>query len=724
MQADPPLASDLETSLWSIASDLPGRLRILSGDLLHSPLLRSHCRQVLGSCHWLDHFRINAIAGSLCITYPRDRRGELEALLDQALNLSNVDQAFAAFLVPRFDGQRIRGRLTHAAACLALIGLEGSLALPMAVMAPLAAVLLWPVLRQVARELRQRELSLESVELSFSSLMVQQGFSAEALLDLAIDDAVNLAQSAVASDALQLDTDHLLARLGDRVSLRVITPAGEAAALSLRSVSAGQVIQLQRGETTFVAARLVCGALIVVNRLANGDWRPRQVTVGDVLGAGGLILNGEAVARVEHGFDADPAYALLHAHSNSRPVEQGRDGEPWVDRYKRLAPPLQLGLSGGFLAIGSVDGALATLQFNALSDWDEQRVASELTAIADLRLHRLQTRSGPALKIIGGLRHLLISRSCLEGMGGSVWRETLVGDSPEQGSLLALLAGLQAWICGHEGPELWFSPEREVENPVAVSHVAWAPLQEGWRITGEDGRRWLVRERHEESSASDAPAGFALEVWRDDLMLGWLVLRCEPDRRWLQSCRQLRALGIEIHLIGAEGAGPLAELAAALEVEETHVHTTATPMERWQVVERLQQGGERVGYLGAVFQDLSAMERADVSIGLDVDASSRHVASLCDLALSRDILWLPRLVRISRGLEQTSRQNFALVVTSQLAATLATAVGWIAPLQMVLLADVPRLLAELNNLLSLQASGRPAASRLSGEASQQGALRM
>jgi hypothetical protein len=707
MQAALPFTSDLDSGRWSIASHLPGRLRIRSRDLIHSPPLRSHCRQVLANCHWLAHFRINAIAGSLCITYPRDRCDEVEALLEQALRLSDVDQAFAAFLVPRFDAERIRARLTHAAACLVLIGLEGSLALPAAVMAPLAVMLFWPMLRRVARELRQKELSLELVELSFSSLMVQQGFSAEALLDLAIDDAVTLAQSAVAADALQLDTDHLLARLGDGVSLRMLTPGGEAEPVLLRHVTAGQVIQLQRGDTTFVETCLLSGALIVVNRFLNGDWRPRQVTAGEAVEAGALILNGEAQARVEHGFERDPAYALLHAHTISRSMENDRHGETWVDRYQRLMPPLQLGMSGGFLAFGSVDAALATLQFNALGDWQEQKLASQLTAIADLRLHRLRTRRGAALESLGSLRHLLISRSCLEGMGGSLWRETLVSDHVDPGSLLALLAGVEAWICGHLGPELWFSPEQQVETPVAVGHVAWGPLQEGWRITGEDGRCWMVRQRPAANPAGDGSDEFGLEVWRDGMMLGWLVLCCQPDCRWLQICRQLRELGIQIHLIGAEGAGPLHDLATALDVDETHTHTAATPMERWQIVEQLQQRGERVGYLGSVFQDLSAMEQADVSIGLDLDESNRHVASLCDLALSRDILWLPRLIRISRGLRQTSRQNFALVGSSQLAASLATAAGWIAPLEMVLLSDIPRLLAEFNNLLTLKASGRP-----------------
>lgn len=706
MATVPSPTRELDPAPWSIASDLPGRLRIRSRDLLDSPGLRHHCRQVLRSCHWLEDVRLNAVAGSVCIRYPVDRRGELEALLEQALRDSPVDDAMEALLVPGFGGQRVRGTLRHAAACLALIGLEASLGLPTVVVGGLTAVLLWPVLRQVLQELKRRELSLESLELTFSGLMVQQGYAAETLLDLAIGDAVAVVQSRVESEGLQREAGHLLERLGDCIQLSVITTAGGSEPLALRMVSTGQVIRLQRGETTVLSACLLEGSLVVVNRWLDGDWRPRQLQAGDRVEAGALILNGTAEAQVADGFAHDPAYALLHTHRASLPAATEGDRAGWSDRYKRVMPPLQLGLSAACLAAGSVDAALATLQFNALSDWEEQKLASELTAIADLRLHRLQSRSGPALQALGDLRHLVISRSCLEGMGGTVWRERRARGRTAPGTLLALLGGIQAWLCGDGGPELWFDPEQQGVDPVAIRCMTLGPLQEGWEITAEDGHRWRVRERQEAAGAGEASPGFALDVWREEVLLGQLVLRCEPERRWREMGQQLRALGIEVHLIGAEGAGPLQAVAEALGVDTAHSHKAATDLERWQVVKGLQDGGQRVGYLGSVLQDLPALEQADVSLGLNSEASS-HVASLCDLALAQDILWLPRLIRISRGLRQTARQNFALVGSSQLAASLATAVGWIAPLQMVLLSDIPLLLAELNNLRTLKASGQP-----------------
>ena len=49
----------------SLVSDLPGRIRLRSEQLVDSADLRRHCRLTLYSCLWLESFRINPLSGSL-----------------------------------------------------------------------------------------------------------------------------------------------------------------------------------------------------------------------------------------------------------------------------------------------------------------------------------------------------------------------------------------------------------------------------------------------------------------------------------------------------------------------------------------------------------------------------------------------------------------------------------------------------------------------------------
>jgi hypothetical protein len=702
--ASPAAVAEAATGMtWTVASDLPGRLRVRSEDLVASPLLRHHCKLVLTSCHWLVQFRINPLAGSLCVGYPQHRRHELLALLEQALRLNTADDGLAPLPPAPFSGARVRRTLVHGAACLALISFESVLAVPTVVMVGFSSVLLLPLAREVLHQLRRRQLTVESLELSFSGLLVSQGLTGEALLDLAIGDAVAVAQSAVERDDLDLNADHVLQRLGERVSLKSVDDSGQTLSVLLRDVELGLTIRIERREHCLLSARLLNGELIVVNRLVDGDWRPQRLRQGDLLEPGALVIFGEAEARIEHCIHTDPAYSLLREHS-AKAKHDPTGAELWVHRYKRVMPPLLLSLGGVLLSVGSTDAALASFQFNPLSDWEEQKLASQFTTIADLNFHKLRIRKPASIEDIGKIRHLVISRSCLDRIGGIQVREQIHDPArTPTGSLVQLLAGIQHWICGNDGAALWSTQLQKVADPVVVEHVDIRQLHEGWSITAADGRCWQLRQQAMDPDKRCHTHLNPLEVWQDETLLGIVDLLSEPDQHWQATCQTLRELGIEIHLITAEEVERLDEIAGPLGIDQDHCHGSFTAVDRLALVRRLQQSGQGVGYVGYVLHDLPALAQADVSLGLDVDDDSRYLSTICDLSLGSDALWLPRLIKISRSMQRACDQNFSLLGASQLLASLATAAGWIAPLQTVLLSDIPLLLAELNNLLALQA---------------------
>ena len=701
--ASPAAAAEAATARgWTVASDLPGRLRVRSEHLVGSPLLRHHCKLLLTSCHWLLQFRINGLAGSVCITYPQHRQRDLHAVLDQALSLATADDDLTPLPPAPFTNARSRRTLVHGAACLALISLESVVAVPALMMVGLSSVLLLPLAREVLGQLQRRRLTVETLELSFSGVLVSQGLTAEALLDLAIGDAVDVAQGAVARDAMDLDADHVLQRLGERVNLKTIDADGLPQQGLLKDVEEGITIRIDRREHCLLSARLINGDLIVVNRLVDGDWRPQRLLPGDLLEPGALVISGVAEARIEHCIHTDPAYSLLREHA-AREQQLPNGAERFVHRYKQVMPPLLLGLGGALLSIGSTEAALASFQFNPLSDWEEQKLASQLTTIADLNLHQLRIRKAAAIEDIGKIRHLVISRSCLDRIGGIQVREQIHTPSETAaGSLVQLLAGIQHWICGNDGAAMWSQQLQRVADPVAVDHVEIRHLLEGWTIHAIDGRSWQLRQQSKVPGEHCHTHLNPLEIWQDDRLLGTVDLISEPDQHWRETCQSLRELGLEIHLVSAEEVERLDEMATALNIDKPHLYGSCSASDRLELVRRFQQQGETVGYVGYVLNDLPALAQSDVSIGLDVDDDSRYLANLCDLSLGSDALWLPRLISISRRMHRACNQNFGLLGATQLISSLATAAGLIAPLQTVLLGDIPLLLAELNNLLALQ----------------------
>jgi hypothetical protein len=698
-----PLPGEHQGPSWEVASDLPGRIRIRSRSLIDSPLLRQHCLLVLGSCHWLGHVRINGLAGSVCIAYPRHRRRDLSTVLAEALTLASVNDGLGLQGPRPFSAPRVRRTLAHGLGCMALLSLEGVVAIPSVAMGLVTVSLLWPLLREVVQQWRRRQLTVESLELSFSAVLVSQGLAAEALLDLAINDATEIAQSAVEAEDLELDSDQLLQRLGAGVNLTTLSAAGELRQLPLREVEVGMPILLNATQHCFLSARIERGELTVVNRLVDGDWRPRRLSRGDVLEPGALVIAGQAEGRILTCMRSDPAYALLHGRSGSLELERSAV-EAWLSRYKRVMPPLLLSLGGLFLAQGSVERSLAAFQFNPVSDWENSSLASELTAIADLQLHRLRIRRPDALSSIGKIRHLVLSRSCLDRIGGIRLREQHqnTGTAPH-GFLVQLLAGVQRWICGVEGTPIWSEQLLKVADPVAIRHVQIGNLLEGWQIEAEDGRRWRLIEEPQAAGLARQSHLDPLQIWQGDTLVGKVDVLIEPDRHWIEACEALRSMGITIHLVSSEPQQRLSDVAEPLGIAPAQVHGCFDASQRLDLVQQLQQHGQGVGFVGYVLHDLPALAQADVSIGLDVDDDSRYLSRICDLSLGSDALWLPRMIRISQALQRARTQNFGLLGGSQLLSSLATAAGLISPLQTVLLADIPLLLAELNNIWALQA---------------------
>ena len=692
------LSPEHRSGSWLIVSDLPGRLRIRQRALIDSASLRRHCLSVLGGCHWLHGVRLNRLAGSLCLTYPRERREEVSALLARALQLSPLEESLAAAAQPGLVHGQLKRTLVHAGACLGLLALEAVAAIPAVVMGGATALLLWPLLLEVVPQLRRRQLTMDGLELSFSGLMVQQGLAAEALVDLALGDGVRAVQSSVDSNALRLDRDHLLDRLGRTVELEAVTPDGSPRMLLLLEAEVGMTIRLRQQQQCFLSARLISGELLIMRRMVDGDWLPQRLSSGDEIEAGSLILSGDATALIEHGIASDPAYALLREH-HARPEASVAADERWIADCKRLMPPVLLGLGGVLLSLGANEQALAALQFNPINDWERHRLAARITAIADLRLQKLTIRHPQAIERLGMIDHLLIKLTSLDRLSGlRVDERIAAGSQLPSGSLLQVLAGVQSWFRGRGGSLIWSCQLEQQAQPVVVRSITVNDLREGWLIEAEEGRRWTLRLVTAGVPDLQPAPDLALEVRENGNLLGWLALVRQTTQHWLETCTQLRELGVTLHLISGHPVEQLDADAEMLGISREHRHGSCSAGERLALVEQLQQQGETVGYLGYVLRDLPALAQADVSIGLEVDDDDRGLSIICDLSLSTESQWLPRLIRISRDLNRTRQQNLGLLAASQLASSLATAAGLIAPLQMVLLTDLPLLLAELNHL--------------------------
>ena len=670
---------------WQIRSELPGRLRLHCPTLERSEALRRHCRTVLTGCHWLQGFRINAVAGSLSLLFPVQRRAAIDALLELALKLP---QGFTSLpTLTRRDERRQRS-LRHGAICAALLGVDWLVGLPLLAIQAGTALLMLPLVVELLRQLgRTRRLPVEALNLGFSAVLLQQGLPREALTDLAFDDGSELLQALNHTEIGAADYRSLLKRLADQMQVRIAGVDGATRALG--SVREGERITLGSRDPVMLRCRLEQGSLVVINRQLTGDWHPRAYHPGDELELGCLVVAGAAELVVLQAFADDPLFQLPPTRTETSGERRRGSGlEASLQSSKRLINPVLFGLGSWWALTGASERALAAFQFNPINDWQTSQDANRLAAVTELRLHGINIANPDALRDVGQLQRLLVSRSCAERLKPVQLREELAADSDlAHGELVRILAGLQGWLVEDGTVPIWNPQLENVVDPIAVARFELHDLNdEGWQLELNDGRQLqIVRDsRHQRSTRSRGVEVEPLEFRQNERCLGWVVLERHANPAWLSVCDDLKQLGISVEVVG---------------------HPVADPDDAWQRLERVehyQNQGELVGYLGDVIHDIPALERADVAIGLDFDEAGLLTHRLCDVSLNRDPLWLPRLIVLSRRLHSTAQSNAAMIGLTHLVSSVATAGLAISPLQTVLLADVPLLLAELRNLNSFQ----------------------
>ena len=712
-------------SPYVVLSDLPGRLRIGSERLNQCPDLRRHCFLILSRCYWLDHLRINALAGSVCLHFQEHRRDLLPALLLEALTLPLVDQDAERLLealveTPNSLSPVLTRILGHGGTCALLFLAELLLPVPGILVGTATAAMLLPVSRKAWKGLQQRrELPQELLELGFSSLMISQGLSSETLVHLTFTDVTAALQNVAAVDgtesaAIGNGTSGVtryfrdpFSQMGQQTILQLSSPRPGPRALV--DVRAGDRFEGLPRSYVFLQSRITSGEIAVLTRLVNGNYFPHVLGPGDHVAPGTFVIRGSAELEVLLPMQEHVSYGLPQDLEVLQSRTLTNRFEIRLEAVRKVLLPFSLAFGSYWFATGASHRAIGALQFNPISDWKTSQTASRLTAMAQLKLHGLRIKKPSALPLLGQVQDLVISRSCMDSMGGmEVRAHAAAGLAEGETFLESLLAGTQAFLTTHVGLSLLSNQLLFQAEPLEVQGVHLAPQGGGWDVSLANGRSIQLREvLLSQKHISGAHDKF-LEVRDGDQLLGHLELFSCPQTRWTILCSTLQQMGVRIHLVGAESQASMESLVGQLELHESMatLQGECFAEQRFNLVQQLQAQGSVVAYVGYTVADMQALAQADVSLGVDIDDESLFIESLCDVLLGTDILWIARIIALGRRLESTANSNFALIGSTHLISVFATIAGWINPLQTLLLSDLPLCLAEIRNLTTL--SARPA----------------
>jgi hypothetical protein len=696
---------------WSLRSTLPGRVRLVCPDLIESPLLRHHCAITLTHCHWIKSFRINIINGSLVLVYPQHRHKDLDQLLENSLTIPGVeDQHLLALAKLRDHHWRPSPASTratrHGLNFGSLLLAEVILPIPAIVMIGGTFLALLPLAEEIWHHWKHKhQLPPEALELAFSGILLGQGHAGETLLDLILGDSTDAIAGMTAGESeLHAKPREFFDHISRAISLEMADE--EKTTRLLKDVRLGDRYHANVHSHVFLPSIVAEGEIIVINRLFDGDWRPQRIGPKDTVYPGALIIKGHAILEARKELKDHTYY--IQAINTERPEPHRLKAEERLDKINQALTPLLLGAGAVMCGLGAAEKAIGLLQFTPINSWKSTKTSSRLTAISSLSLQGVHINNADALIALGKARHVVISRSCLDRIGGIKVREHIHPESTlKKGDLLRILAGIQNYLLETDEIRIWSDQLNAIPNPAKVEDINIGNLLcEGWQVSMEDGRQLTIHEQEQPPTHVPQTHLDPLEIKENGKVLGHIELITNPSKSWIGVCETLEQLGVQVHIVGRDSYSRMLEIVRPLGIRhETHLHGSFDPSDRLELVRNLQREGEGVIYMGYLLCDMPALTVADVSINIDINVDSAVAGSICDVDLGTDAHWLPRVIQLSRRIEKTEQSNFTMIAGSSLLTGIAATAAWIAPLPTVLLANIPIILAELRNIYAMNSHG-------------------
>jgi cation transport ATPase len=695
---------------WIVRSALPGRLRLVSDDLRDNPACGASLQRLAAHHPQVAQARLNLRAGSLVlerIGVGVWQRAAVQSLLDQ-LGSPQQQATLATWPEPSLVSPP-RGPLLR-------LSLAGLLALAQASLAPawmlpigllLLPPLLLPLLRQCLRPEERGSLPRETLDLIWYVSLMARGQLDTLATQLAMDNGGEILRGPIRQAGRS--SENLSAELR-RWMDQVHFPLAEASSppRALAALQRGDRIRLGPGDVVPLEAQALSGEAVISKQLLDGDPLPLAVVAGDALPVGMLVLQGELIVQLQQELAEQPLYQqLLQLNPHDAPSE----GIERARQLHRQLVPIQLGGAMVALLLGRPHEAAALVQFDPMNDWQLSASVAYRGARSLCTGWGVRLLNATALDRLSHCRTLVIAETALcAGIERQLCEVVSLDARYDVDALVEIAAGFRRFL---QPQSIALLPLQDWMEARQLRPRAVEDLQPhgSLGLSGRlDGQSLLIGDGDLLDSLGLArPPQLArqgglhwLFVVVERQLVGGLLFRDQLDRQVSRSLRRLRRHGWRLHLVSTWHGEMLQGLARQLRLPAAAVHPSLDLQQRLEWIRQFDRSQGTVAYLGASLLDSGAFAAADIALAVS-DGSPSLPFELADLVLPAGRLdRLVDCVTIARLTGLQARQNFYLTLLPHGAALLLSLVVRLDPLIAVLLADLPMLLAEFNNLKTYQ----------------------
>ena len=487
----------------------------------------------------------------------------------------------------------------------------------------------------------------------------------------------------------------------------------------LEKIARGDVVVVHTGDAVPVDGHIIDGLAMIDQHALTGESTPAEKGLGDRVYASTILVAGKIFVSVEQAGNETATAKIsqiLNDTAGYKLTSQNK-GEKLADRA--VLPTIAIsGIAystlGPFASVAVLNSDLGT----------GIRMAAPLAMLSSLSLcaqKGILVKDGRALELMNEIDTVLFDKT-----------GTLTRERPEVGDIVT--------AHGHSEEDILLyaaAAERKFHHPIALAILHKAeemglalPKTEeteykvGYGISvGVNGhlvrvgsRRFMEMEGIEIPGSIDEKLKSVHEdgdtmvmVAIDDRLGGALELRAALRPEVKDIIAGLRARGIQhLAIISGDHEAPTKKLAEELGMDRYFAQVL--PADKADYVEKLQQEGRKVCFVGDGINDSIALKKANVSISLR-GATTIATDTANIVFLEQGLGKLCELRDIARGLDQNIRRSWGMILVPNMACvagvfTLGLGVGF-----SVLTNNVAALGALLNGVLPMREVARLEAER-------------
>ena len=437
---------------------------------------------------------------------------------------------------------------------------------------------------------------------------------------------------------------------------------------SIENLESGDVVVVNAGETIAVDGTVVEGMASVDQHILTGESQPAEKVVGESVFASTIVLSGKLHIQVEMSGQATVAAQIAELLNNTAERKLGIQtrGERMADKaalptlaLSAIALPI-VGISGALAVLGSFIGADIRI-FAPISTLNFLRIASEKGILV---------KDGRALERLSQIDTIVFDKT-----------GTLTQEQPHIGHIYVFNGYYEDEVLRYAA-----TAEYKQTHPIAkailqaakqreldLTHVDSASYEMGYGIkvqVGEDiicvgSLRFMGIENIHLSDDIHKILSQAKELGHSLVLVGLngrltgaieLHATIRPEVKTLVANLQKRNLSM--YIISGDNEKPTQQLAKEIGID--NYFAEVLPEDKAGLIEKLQNEGKTVCFVGDGINDSIALKQADVSISLS-GASSIAKDTAQVLLMSGNLTNLEQFFEL--GNELDSNLNVSLMAT-------------------------------------------------------------